>query len=43
VAALNIGTHASRWTVSALQKDALLALKAAAQSIAELLSPGKAA
>jgi IclR family pca regulon transcriptional regulator len=43
VAALNIGTHASRWTVSALQKDALPALKAAAQSISELLSPGKAA
>jgi IclR family pca regulon transcriptional regulator len=43
VAALNIGTQASRWTVSALQKDALPALKAAAQSISALLSAGKAA
>jgi IclR family pca regulon transcriptional regulator len=43
VAALNIGTQASRWTVSALQKDALPVLRAAAQSISELLSPGKAA
>lgn len=43
VAALNIGTQASRWTVSALQKDALPALKQAAQSISALLSPGKPA
>ena len=43
VAALNIGTHASRWTVSALQKDALPVLKTAARSISELLAPGKAA
>jgi IclR family pca regulon transcriptional regulator len=41
VAALNIGTQASRWTVSALQKDALPALRAAAQSINVLLTPGK--
>ena len=43
VAALNIGTQASRWTVSALQKDALPVLKTTAQSISALLSPGKAA
>lgn len=43
VAALNIGTQASRWTVNALQKDALPVLRGAAQSIAALLSPGKAA
>ena len=43
VAALNIATQASRWTVSALQKDALPVLKAAAQSVSALLSPGKAA
>jgi IclR family pca regulon transcriptional regulator len=42
VAALNIATHASRWTVGALQKDALPVLKAAAQSVSALLAPGKA-
>jgi IclR family transcriptional regulator, pca regulon regulatory protein len=41
VAALNIGTQASRWTVSALQKDALPVLRAAAQSIDALLTPRK--
>jgi IclR family pca regulon transcriptional regulator len=41
VAALNIGTQASRWTVSALQKDALPVLRAAAQSVNVLLAPGK--
>lgn len=43
IAALNIGTQASRWTVSALQKDALPALKQAAQAVSALLSPGKQA
>jgi IclR family pca regulon transcriptional regulator len=43
IAALNIGTQASRWTVSALQKDALPVLKQAAHSISALLSPGKPA
>jgi IclR family pca regulon transcriptional regulator len=43
VAALNIGTQASRWTVSALQKDALPVLKHAAQAVTALLSPGKTA
>lgn len=41
VAAINIGTQASRWTVAALQKDALPALRSAAQSISTLLAPGK--
>jgi IclR family pca regulon transcriptional regulator len=43
VAALNIGTQASRWTVSALQKDALPVLKRAAAAVSALLAPGKAA
>jgi IclR family pca regulon transcriptional regulator len=43
VAALNIATHASRWTVSALQKDALPVLRQAAQAVSALLSPGKPA
>ena len=42
IAALNIGTQASRWTVGALQKDALPVLQAAAQSIGALFAPGKA-
>lgn len=42
VAALNIGTQASRWTVSALQKDALPVLRGAAQAINALLKPVKA-
>jgi IclR family pca regulon transcriptional regulator len=41
VAALNVGTQASRWTVSALSKDALPVLKAAALQIAALLAPGR--
>ncbi len=42
VAAINIGTQASRWTVSALQKDALPVVRQAAQAITALLRPGKA-
>jgi IclR family transcriptional regulator, pca regulon regulatory protein len=43
VGALNIATHASRWTMGALQKDALPVLRQAAHSVSALLSPGKAA
>jgi len=41
IAAINIGTQASRWTVSALQKDALPALRNAAQAVCALVAPGK--
>jgi len=41
VASINIGTQASRWTVSALQKDALPVLRTAAQAVSALLAPGK--
>jgi IclR family transcriptional regulator, pca regulon regulatory protein len=40
-AALNIATQASRWTVGALQKDALPVLRQAAQAVSVLLPPGK--
>ena len=43
VAALNIGTQASRWTVSALQRDALPVLRQAAHAVTNLLSPASRA
>jgi IclR family pca regulon transcriptional regulator len=43
IAALNIGTQASRWTVSALQKDALPVLREAAHAISALLAPARRA
>lgn len=41
IAALNVGTQASRWTVSALTKDALPVLKGAAQQVSALFAPGR--
>jgi IclR family transcriptional regulator, pca regulon regulatory protein len=43
IAALNIATHASRWTVSALQKDALPVLREAAHAVSALLAPARRA
>jgi DNA-binding IclR family transcriptional regulator len=39
IAALNVGTHASRWTIQKLAQEALPLLKATAGQISTLLAP----